>query len=201
MNKVCKQCTRSLPDTEQYFKSYVPRGRGLRKSSVGRHTICRDCEHINETATRIWKRGPQNPKETELLEKFKTYYNKLVDKGGHPVGAYANHLLEQSRVAQGRSKVSFIDEMLNRLDGLIDEPMPVTVSMVTTGTGDPLLAEYDKLLAIEMTDEPDVYQAMLDELRERTVGPDGRVKAEYKQKFEAVATRFDDYEDGYEWDR
>jgi hypothetical protein len=66
--------------------------------------------------------------------------------------------------------------------------------------GDPFLLEYDKLLNIEMTEEPDVYQDMLEALRERTAGPDGRVKPDYKEKFEAVATRFDDYEDNYEWD-
>jgi hypothetical protein len=41
---------------------------------------------------------------------------------------------------------------------------------------------------------------MLENLRERTVGPDGRVKPDYKKKFEAVATRFDNYEDTYQWD-
>lgn len=187
MNKTCKQCLSNLPDTDEFFKPYVPRGNGLRKTTVGRNTICRECERLNGTATRIWKRGAQTPKETELLDKLKAYYKVLVDRGGHPIGAYANYVLQQTREPLGRGKSSSIDEMLGSITSVLD-------------AGDPFLLEYDKLLSIEMTEEPDVYQDMLENLRERTAGPDGRVKPDYKEKFEAVATRFDEYEDNYEWD-
>ena len=50
------------------------------------------------------------------------------------------------------------------------------------GAGD----EYDKLLTIELTEEPDVYQEMLEELMARCLGPDGRLQARYKEKFDEV---------------
>lgn len=187
MNKTCKQCLNNLPDTAEYFKPYTPRGTGLRKTTVGRNTICRECEHLNGTATRIWKRGAQTPKETELLDKLQAYYKVLVDRGGHPIGAYANHVLQQTREPLGRGKTSSIDEMLGSLT-------------VALESGDPLIAEYDRLLDIEFTEEPDYYQDLLEGLRTSTAGPDGRVKDKYKEKFDEVATRFDDYEDNYQWD-
>jgi hypothetical protein len=65
---------------------------------------------------------------------------------------------------------------------------------------DAVMMEYDRLLKIELVDEPDVYQEMLDKVREQSLGADGRVTEKYKKKFDAVATRFDEYEDNYEWD-
>lgn len=187
MNKTCKQCLNNLPNTDEFFKPYVPRGKGLRKTTVGRNTICRECERLNGTATRIWKRGAQTPKETELLDKLKAYYKVLVDRGGHPIGAYANYVLQQTREPLRRGKLSSIDEMLGSITTVLEQ-------------GDPILYEYDRLMTIEMTEEPDVYQDLLDRVREQSVGADGRVTDKYLSKFEAVATRFDDYEDNYIWE-
>lgn len=64
---------------------------------------------------------------------------------------------------------------------------------------DAVMREYDRLLALELTEEPDVYQDLLDEVREQSLGADGRVTDKYREKFEAVATRFDEYEDNYDW--
>lgn len=186
MNKTCKQCLTSLPDTAEFFKPYVPRGNGLRKTTVGRNTICRECERLNGTATRIWKQGADTQRERDFLEKVAEYYKMLVSRGGTPLGAYAKHVLHTT-VAPTECGRSALDEMLDSVVAKLD-------------AGDPLLLEYDKLLSVELTKEPDVYQEMLESLRERTAGLDGRVKPEYKSKFEAVAVRFDEYEDNYIWE-
>lgn len=54
-------------------------------------------------------------------------------------------------------------------------------------------------MALELTEEPDVYQDMLDELMTKCLGPDNKIQHKYREKFEAVARRFDDYEDNYVW--
>jgi hypothetical protein len=67
------------------------------------------------------------------------------------------------------------------------------------GIGVELMDEYDRLLTLELTEEPDVYQNMLEELMTKCLGPDNKILPEYKEKFEAVARRFDEYEDNYVW--
>lgn len=186
MNKNCKQCTKLLPDTDEFFRPYVPRGSGLRKTTVGRNTVCRECEQLNNVATRIFKNGPKTTQEHELMEKLPMYYKQLVAIGGQPIGTYAKHVLQGANVSQPRGSAT-LGNLLNKVTESLEQ-------------GDPLLYEYDRLMAIEMTEEPDVYQDMLEALRERTAGPDGRVTEKYKEKFDAVATRFDNYEDTYQWD-
>ena len=184
--KQCKQCTSVFPDTEEYFRPYIPRGKGIRKTSVGRNTICKECEKLNNTSTRIWKKNNRDPKEQLLLDKLVDYYKVLISKGGQPVGAYAKHIIEELQPKQGRG-AGVLNDLLDKVE-------------VTIADGDLDTLEYQRLLCLDLTEEPDVYQEMLESLRERTAGPDGRVKPEYKDKFEAVATRFDEYEDNYEWD-
>ncbi|NMA23560.1 MAG: hypothetical protein GX938_08680 [Spirochaetales bacterium] len=122
-----------------------------------------------------------------MMEKLPAYYKQLVAIGGQPIGAYAKHILQTDNAARARRGSAALSSILDK----------VTVSLES---GDPFVAEYDKLLHIELTREPDYYQDLLEGLRTRTAGPDGRVKPEYKDKFEAVATRFDEYEDNYQWD-
>lgn len=186
MNKNCKQCTKLLPDTAEFFRPYTPRGAGLRKTTVGRNTVCRECEQLNNTATRIFKKGPKNAQEQELMDKLPAYYKQLVAIGGQPIGAYAKHVLQETNDSQPKGSAT--------LRNILDK---VTISLEQ---GDQILYEYDRLLALEMTEEPDVYQDLLDMVREQSVGADGRVTDKYLSKFEAVATRFDDYEDNYIWE-
>ena len=186
MNKRCKQCMKILPDTDEYFRAYTPRGKGLRKSTVGRNTVCRDCENTNNVATRIWKKAEKSPKEIDFLEKMSEYYKALVDNGGSPIGAYAKHILDGT-ASMPNSSTSSIDKVLARITEELSNR-------------DAVLMEYDRLLTIELVDDPDVYQDLLDRVREQSVGADGRVTDKYLSKFEAVATRFDDYEDNYIWE-
>ena len=187
MNKRCKQCMRVLPDTEEYFRPYTPRGKGVRKTTVGRNTVCRECETTNNVATRIWKKAEKSPKEIEFLDKMAEYYKALVDKGGAPIGAYAKHVLEGTAAMRDSSATS-----IDKVFAHITEEL---------SSRDAAMMEYDRLLTIELVDEPDVYQDMLDKVREQSLGADGRVTEKYREKFDAVATRFDDYEDSYDWDK
>lgn len=186
MNKRCKQCMRLLPDNEEYFRPYTPRGKGLRKSTVGRNTVCRECEKTNNVASRIWKQENKSPKELDFLEKMAEYYKMLVDKGGSPIGAYAKHVLEGAE-AMTNSSATSMDSILANISEQLS-------------SRDAVLMEYDRLLALELTEEPDVYQDLLDKVREQSLGADGRVTDKYKEKFDEAATRFDDYEDNYQWD-
>ena len=185
MNKRCKQCTRVLPDTDDYFRPYTPRGKGVRKTTVGRNTVCRECEKMNSTSTNIWRKAKKTKKEQEFLDKMAEYYKMLVDKGGAPIGAYAKHVLEGVEIVHKDS--SSLDNMLASISEQLS-------------SRDAVLMEYDRLLALELTEDPDVYQDLLDKVREQSLGADGRVTDKYREKFDAVATRFDDYEDNYQWD-
>lgn len=187
MVKTCKQCTAALPNTDEYFRAYVSRGKGLRKTNVGRNTVCKKCERLNNMATKVWRKEEQTDKEREFLAAVETYYKALVGKGGTPIGGFGRHvtgnLLRTPLRPDGESV----------MDEILAEIAPVVLD------SEDVLVEYDKLLKIELVDEPDVYQDMLDELREKSVGPDGRVAELYRDKFNQVAERFDDYEDNYEW--
>ena len=174
--KKCKQCGKMLDDSK--FRQYYPRGTGQRKTTVGHNTVCLECEHLNTTTTRIWKSDKRTEKDEMLLTQAAEYYKMLVDNGNEPIGAYAKHVL-----GVAVTKQPCVDDMLSKLTS--------SLQMVD--------ADYDALLQLELTDEPDVYQEMLDALRERCLGSNGKVQLRYVDKFEAVARRFDDYEDSYVW--
>lgn len=184
--KKCKQCGKMLVD--DMFRPYYPRGTGQRKTKVGRNTVCLPCEKFNTTVNRVWKkvRGGVDISEKEelLLEWTAEYYKKLVEQGNQPIGAYARHVLGTEVMRE-----TSVDKALELLD--------IELGKVEK---DEIEAEYDKLLAIELTDEPDVYQDMLVALLERSSGPNGKVLPKYREKFEAVAKRFDEYEDNYVWE-
>ena len=185
MNKICKQCVKVLPDTDEYFRPYTPRGKGIRKSTVGRNTVCRECERTNNVATRIWKQDNKSPKELQFLETIATYYKTLVGSGGAPIGAYAKYVLNGEE-AQSDSSVTSMDSILASVTGALQ-------------ARDALMDEYNQLLVLELTSEPDEYQEMLEAVRAKSLLPNGKVKPEYIEIFNLVATRFDDYEDTYEW--
>jgi len=186
--KKCKQCGKVLVD--DMFRPYYPRGTGQRKTKVGRNTVCLPCEKFNTTVNRVWKKVCEgvdiSEKEELLLSRTAEYYKKLVEQGNQPIGAYARHVLGTDVMRE-----TSVDKALELLN-------------IELGKGkeakDEIEAEYDKLLAIKLTEEPDVYQDMLVALLERSSGPNGKVLPKYREKFEAVASRFDEYEDNYEWD-
>lgn len=183
MNKICKQCVKVLPDTDEYFRPYTPRGKGIRKSTVGRNTVCRECERTNNVATRIWKQDNKSPKELEFLETIAEYYKTLVGSGGAPIGAYAKYVLNGEE-AQSDSSVTSMDSILASVTGALRNR-------------DEIMDEFNRLFTLELTEEPDVYDDMLMGTRDKCLQPNSKIKPEYEPIFNQVATRFDEYNDNY----
>lgn len=181
MTKQCKQCLVDYPDSDTFFRPYVSRSKGKRHTRVGRNTICRTCEGDNAYATSLWRKKERTAEEEEALILMANYYRNLVDQGGEPLGSYATHVLGRSYSRSPRHS--------NKLESL----------MTRLQTTDEILVEYQMLLELDLTGDPDEYQNKLDDLRERSAGPDGRVADQYREIFEQVATRIDNYEDNYEW--
>lgn len=177
VNKTCVQCGRTQPISS--YRPYAPRGKGIYNTTVGYHTVCKECENFNQTVTVAYNSEARTPKQVVLLEQAKVLYETLHARGLAPKGRYAADVLGLGK----ESKPTAVDSYLAAL----------------MGTGDELMDEYDKLLTLELTDEPDVYQGLLEALMTKCLGPDRKIQPKYKEKFEAVARRFDDYEDSYVW--
>jgi hypothetical protein len=84
--KVCKQCGREL--RVDHFRPYVPRGRGVYKTTTGRSTLCKDCESISSRAAAALKRNDE-----KTIEKLHHYYQALSDRGFPPVTSAARKIL------------------------------------------------------------------------------------------------------------
>ena len=177
VNKKCVQCGRTLPISS--YRQYAPRGKGIYNTTVGYHTVCKECENFNQTVAVAYNSEARTPKQVALLEQAKALYETLHARGLAPKGRYAADVLGLTKEVKKTS----VDNYLAALMGI----------------GDELMDEYDRLLSLELTDEPDVYQEMLEELMTKCLGPDNKIQHKYKEKFEVVARRFDDYEDSYVW--
>jgi hypothetical protein len=175
--KTCVQCGRTLPISS--YRPYAPRGKGIYNTTVGHHTVCKECENFNQAVAVAYKSEARTPRQVALLEKAKVLYETLHARGLAPKGRYAADVLGLNKEVKKTSVDKYLAELM--------------------GTGDELKDEYNKLLNLDLTEEPDVYQEMLDELRERSLGADGRVRPEYKEIFTRTAERIDDYEDNYTW--
>ena len=184
--KPCKQCGRVLHITN--YRSYYPRGAAEKRDSakVGHNTVCKECEAFNARINRIYASNDRTAEQQDLLDKAAVFYRRLAAAGLEPKGRYATDVLGNTpkRVNGGiDAAINFMDKLLPPIEeadkGIVDE--------------------FKRLLEIELTEEPDVYNDMLDELEERCAGPDGRVKSEYKDIYMQVLERFNDYEDNYQW--
>lgn len=189
--KTCKQCGRllALPN----FRRYYPRGAAAQKQKeaalkVGYNTVCKECEAFNAKVNYIYKLDKRTQEQQKLLDDAAVFYKALADKGLEPKGRYASDILVDAHLKRASSYNDSIKSARTFMNSIL-EPT----------ANDALVDEYNKLLKLDLTEEPDVYQAMLDELRERSVGTDGRVRPEYKEIFTKVAERFDEYEDNYTW--
>lgn len=170
--KQCKQCLKMLPDTDEYFYRYASRSES--SGTTSRYTICKKCVSLNNLVTRRFKKEEHTEEDKLFLEKVAKYYRHIKKFGGEPKGAYAKHLFSET-YAKSRQNVYDVLEK------------------------DLLVAEYERLLKIELVDNPDIYQEMLYSVMDMSRGDDGRVSAKYRELFEQVAKRFDNYEDNYEW--
>jgi hypothetical protein len=116
--KVCKQCGRMRPIS--MFTQYAPKGKGIRNTTRGHWTICKDCEKINRDINRADKLPAEKRSlaQTQLLSLAPEYYKSLVDKGLEPQGAYARRLLNRPYVLHGKQKASSLDIMMKQVPGL-----------------------------------------------------------------------------------
>ena len=189
--KTCKQCGRllALPN----FRRYYPRGAAAQKQKeaalkVGYNTVCKECEAFNAKVNYIYKLDKRTQEQQKLLDDAAVFYKALADKGLEPKGRYASDILVDAHSKRASSYSDSLNDARTFMNSIL-EPT----------TNDALVDGYNKLLKLDLTEEPDVYQAMLDELRERSIGTDGRVRPEYKEIFTKTAERIDAYEDNYSW--
>ena len=193
-SKVCKQCGRRL--SIDAFRKYKPRGAGIYETTTGHHTVCIECENFNQLVNNAYRKpaDQRTQKQNELLEKAKEFYEELQRRGLEPKGRYAADILGTGKDSKADSTDSYFASVLGGLDNAkyVQEETTEEAPKTPTDRG-------QELLEMELVQEPDVYQALVDEWRESIAGPDGRVKAEYLDLFNAVAERFDDYEDNYSW--
>lgn len=107
--QTCKQCGLELPVEE--FKQYTPRGEGIRRTTVGRYTICKHCEKLSTYAAKLQKRFESgNATEIELQEReaLRNYYDELVAKGLPLVTAPVRRLMgvaDEPKKRGAKSKV------------------------------------------------------------------------------------------------
>lgn len=186
--KICKQCGRSLVLSN--FRRYYPRGAAAQKQKgaalkVGYNTVCKECEAFNAKVNRIYKSSKRTQEQQKLLDDAAIFYKELASKGLEPKGRYATDILGGINTSSSSDSIEDARNFMN--------------SILNPVANDTLVDEYNKLLKLDLTEEPDVYQAMLDELRERSIGTDGRVRPEYKEIFTKTAERIDAYEDNYSW--
>ena len=185
-SKRCKQCGRVL--TPPNFRRYYPRGAATQKQKelkVGYNTVCKECEAFNAKVNYIYKLDKRTQEQQKLLDDAAIFYKELASKGLEPKGRYATDILGGINTNSSSDSIEDARNFMNSIRNPI--------------VNDKLVDEYNKLLKLDLTEEPDVYQEMLDKLREQSVGTDGHVRPEYKEIFTKVAERFDEYEDNYTW--
>ena len=171
--KKCKQCGKTKCDTE--FRPYYSRSTGKYKSSVGSNTICKECERINASVTRIWKRETKSEEDEKLLTQAAEYYKMLVANGHEPIGPFAKHVLgEASRQP---------------------EPLSAILS-AALGTQD-VINEFSEFMALEFTEDPQDYYDMLEAIEDKCKGPNGKVTERYREIDLQAITKCDDYNDKY----
>lgn len=180
--KVCKQCGRLLHLTN--YRSYYPRGAS--KAEVGRNTICRECESFNAKINRIYKSANRTEYQQSLLDEAAAFYRTLAKRGLEPKGRYAADVLGNSIKVPSIKSVDDAFDFMNNV-------------LTTLNPTEAIVVAYNNLLSLDLTEEPDVYNSMLDDLEARSAGPDGRVKPEYRDIYMKVLERLNHYEDTYQW--
>lgn len=111
--QTCKQCGLELPVEE--FKQYTSRSEGIRRTTVGRYTICKHCEKLSAYAAKLQKRYASGvATETELQEReaLRNYYQGLVDKGLPLVTAPVRRLMGVADEPRKRGAKSKVLEMI-----------------------------------------------------------------------------------------
>ena len=104
--KKCKQCGEEKPI--EAFRPYKSRSTGIRKTTTGHSTLCKQCESFNAMVTVAYKANPRSDAQQALVDKATLVYKHQLASGLDPKGALANSL----RVAH--DKVSAADKYIER---------------------------------------------------------------------------------------
>lgn len=145
-NKICQQCGREL--SIENFKPYRSRSKGIRNTNTSRNTLCTECSNFNANMSRIWKIpvDQQTEHQKHLLEIAKDLYFELAKRGLKPKGAYCSHVLGTDE-ARTDTTESFVDSLMH----------PIKAD-------DAVARQLQGMLTMDLTDEPYVYEDMLDEV-------------------------------------
>lgn len=201
----CKQCHRTL--SVKSFRRNVPRGKGTYNTLVGYHTICIECEAVENLSMRLYKksqealeRGVEVDKDTQDQINDVIMHYKVVESHGYPLITKYARLLVDPNSARYPSKDKRVT--LHFLSEGVAVHRETTVNPADL-IKDELSTELYRMLTMELSDIPDVYQDMLSSIRVKiSIDPsvgDSKVKLTYKELYDKVLNRFDCYEDDYAW--
>lgn len=112
--KACVQCGRILPISS--YRPYKPRGKGIYNTTVGYHTVCKECENFNQTVTVAYNSKARTPKQVALLEQAKVLYETLHARGLAPKGRYAADVLGLTKEVKKTSVDRYLAEVMG-IDG------------------------------------------------------------------------------------
>jgi len=207
--KKCKQCGRKLNIVS--FRKYPYRGgKGAKTysgTSQGTYTICTECEAVERLAMRLLKRlrsGEVTDELNKQIEDVSNHYKKLTRIGLPPVTANARRIVDPTQCAD-----SSVDNANNA-----KKPFSVNLTFVdytvaadgaaVTGQSfvgqDTLMDEFNKLMVMDLTDNPEVYDEILYELRDKMQSNqrDPRIlNPVYESIYNSVLIRIDNYGDEY----
>lgn len=130
MIKMCRQCGRE-GEEEEMFRRYAKHGNNVRKTTVGYHTICRDCENFNANALSIYNKGPDrwSKSNVHLIALAKSIYETELAKNLHPTGRLAAILLGDKLKNKSHISKSVYSSVINFANSL-----GVTAEMVQQNT-------------------------------------------------------------------
>lgn len=195
--KVCKQCRRTLNILS--FRRNVSRSKvGKYKTVVGYHTICSDCEEVEQFATRLYKKKEQAEASNTLLdsttlqniEKVVSHYQVILNLGYPLITKYAKLIVGQNDEQKQQKLPTF---------GF------VATKQSNINQDEALMDDMIKLLEMEWTEDPDVYDKMIEDLKERALqDPNNlysKIRPEYSEVYNKLVDKWSDYEDNYDWSK
>ena len=180
--KECKQCGDSRP--LNMFRKYY-------NGRTGRYNTCKVCERINSREKYLTKKIEINEDEKNELEKIHTLWEYQRTLGLRPPERSSG---KKTPIGED------LDGMLRKYDTRVADLLSSTDGEVLEGPQELL-----QWLTIELTEDPDYYQDVVyEELVEKFrpiigVGEDHLPIHDdtHRALLQRIATRFDDYEDGY----
>ena len=187
--KPCKQCGRTL--SIESFRKYPYRGqKKYSGTKQGHYTICYDCEAVERHAMRLLKKkqnGELTGDVASQIQEVAQHYTKLTKRGLPPVTKNAKLIVGQPPTKSPfKVNINFVDN-----NGQKQYTM--------------LMDELTKLLEMEWTEDPDVYDKMIEDLKGRALqDPNNlysKIRPEYYEIHSKLVDKWSEYEDNYDWNK